>query len=178
MKSDFSKLMKTGFAAVTIMSTIMVTGLLADEVRDAADETPEHASIPNTLRMPIMNPVAGRELFASKGCVACHAVNGVGGEDSASLDAHDMEIGMNPFDLAAKMWTMAPVMIAAQEEAFDEQITFTGEELANLTAFLHDDAEQHKFTQASLSPEVLKMIDHLHEGEPGEEVHKEELGHD
>ena len=128
--------------------------------------------------MPVMNSATGRELFASKGCVACHSVNGVGGEDASPLDAHNMEVGMNPFDLAAKMWTMAPFMIQAQEEAFGEQITFTGEELANLTAFLHSDEEQHEFTQDSLSPEILEMMDHAHENTPGEEAHAEELGHD
>ena len=94
------------------------------------------------------------------------------------LDAHTMDAVMNPFDFAAKMWTMAPYMIEAQEEALGGQILFTGEELANIIAFLHDDAEQHELTEASLSNEVRKMMDHAHGEMPGEEAHKEELGHD
>lgn len=67
--------------------------------------------------MPMMNAGRGTRLFASKGCVTCHSVNGVGGRDAAYLDAHTMDPAMNPFEFAAKMWSVAPVMIEAQEEA-------------------------------------------------------------
>ncbi len=130
------------------------------------------------LMMPQMDPVRGRKLFASKGCVACHAINGVGGHDATPLDAHTMDRVMNPFDFAAKMWRMAPAMIYAQEEALGEQILFTGDELADIIAFIHHDEEQHRFSEADITPEVRKMMDHSH-GEPGggAEMHKEELGH-
>ena len=137
----------------------------------------EHETIELQMVMPQMNADRGRVLFAEKGCVACHAVNGVGGEDATPLDAHDMDQMMNPFELAAKMWAMAPFMIEAQEEAFGEQILFSGDELADIIAFLHSDEEQHELTEESLSPEVIKMMDHAHEGMPGEEAHGEELGH-
>lgn len=140
------------------------------------DDKP-HKSVDVRLEMPDMNAEAGRVLFADKGCIACHAVNGVGGEDASPLDAHGMEPVMNPFEFSAKMWAMAPYMIEAQEEALGEQILFTGEELANIIAFLHDDEEQHKLTEASLSPEIIKMMDHGHGEMPGEEAHKEEIGH-
>jgi len=169
--------------ALTFSTTIAATMLFAsapwaDVGHEEESNVADHEVIANTLRMPMMNSAVGRELFASKGCVACHSVNGVGGEDASPLDAHNMDEGMNPFDMAAKMWMMAPYMIEAQEEALGEQILFTGEELANIVAFLHDDAEQHEFTEASLTPEILKMMDHAHEGMPGEEAHEEELGHD
>ena len=142
------------------------------------DDEADHAPISVQLELPEMDAEMGRELFAEKGCVACHAVNGVGGEDAVPLDAHTMDAVMNPFDFAAKMWTMAPYMIEAQEEALGEQIFFTGDELADIIAFLHDDAEQHELTEASLSDEVRTMMDHAHGEMPGEEAHKEELGHD
>lgn len=164
----------------TILS--MVSALALPVVAHAdvghGQDNVDHDPISIELEIPEMNPEKGRALFADKGCIACHAVNGVGGEDASPLDAHSMDAAMNPFEFSAKMWTMAPFMIEAQEEAFGEQILFSGEELANIIAFLHDDSEQHKLTEASLTDEIRKMMDHAHEGEPGEEAHKEELGHD
>lgn len=152
--------------------------LASGEHAGGQDDDTGHEATGMRLIMPVMDSRRGRELFASKGCVACHSVNGVGGEDASSLDAHEMEAYMNPFDMAAKMWRMAPYMIAAQEEAFGEQIQFTGDELSAIIAFLHDDAEQHEFTEDTLSAEVLEMMLHEHGGAAGEEAHADELGHD
>ena len=132
----------------------------------------------DNLMMPRMDPALGRKLFASKGCVACHAINGVGGHDATALDAHTMDAMMNPFEFAAKMWTMAPYMIAAQEEALGEQILFTGEELAHIIAFVHDDGEQHDFSEADIPPEVMPMMNHGHGEMSGMMEHAEELGHE
>jgi len=162
---------------VSLVSGLFLPNFVLADVGHGNDDA-DHDPITVELVVPEMNASVGRELFAEKGCVACHSVNGVGGEDSVPLDAHNMDPVMNPFEFAAKMWTMAPYMIEAQEEAFGEQLLFTGDELANIIAFLHDDGEQHMLTEASLSDEVLEMLDHGHEGEPGEEAHEEELGHD
>jgi len=145
------------------------------EHSDGTDSS--HGSNVTRLLMPIMSSSRGMDLFVDKGCVACHAVNGVGGHDSSSLDAHDMDEFMNPFDLAAKMWMMAPYMIAAQEEAFGEQILFDGDELADIIAFLHDDVQQHEFTEANLTETALEMMEHGHGEESAVEEHEEEIGH-
>ncbi|MDP7185302.1 MAG: cytochrome c [Paracoccaceae bacterium] len=160
-------------AAIGLTASPMMAGVGHDD-DSAADE---HEPIELQLTMPILDSERGRELFVSKGCVACHAVNGVGGEDASPLDAHNMDLSMNPFDFAAKMWMMAPYMIEAQMEAFDEQILFEGDELADIIAFLHDDSEQHELTEASLPPEIREMMDHAHGEEGGEVVHAEEIGH-
>ena len=131
------------------------------------------------LIMPMMNPARGRKLFASKGCVTCHSINGVGGEDAPPLDAHTMQLFMNPFEFAAMMWKGAATMIVLQEEALGEQINFTGEELGDIIAFAHDEEEQHKFSEADIPPEIMPMMSHMH-GEPGggAAAHGEELGHE
>ena len=117
------------------------------------------------LVLPKMDPKRGRKLFVSKGCVACHSINGVGGHDAPKLDAHTMDKKMNPFDFAAKMWRAAPAMIAVQEEAFGEQIYFTGDELADIAAFVHNDKEQHNFSERDITPAVKKMMHHSHGGD-------------
>jgi cytochrome c len=129
------------------------------------------------LVMPIMNPARGKKLFVDKGCVACHAINGVGGHDAPKLDAHERSGLMNPFDFAAKMWNHAAGMIAAQEGALGEQILFTGEELADITAFVHDDQAQHAFAERDLTAKARKMMHHEHGGKPAPKAHAKELGH-
>jgi cytochrome c len=141
------------------------------------DDDDSHGVHVTRLAMPMMSSERGMELFVSKGCVACHAVNGIGGHDSSSLDAHEMDEVMNPFDLMARMWLMAPYMIPAQEEALGEQIQFTGDEMADIVAFLHDDRRQHDFTEDVMTPEVMKMMDHGHGQVSGAEEHEEEIGH-
>ncbi len=91
---------------------------------------------------------------------------------------------MNPFEFAAKMWRGAPAMIASQEEALGEQILFTGEELADIIAFVHHDEAQHHFSEADIPPRVRMMMHHTHGSMmggsmmgSGAEVHGEELGH-
>jgi cytochrome c len=125
----------------------------------------------------MMDPEQGKEVFVSKGCIACHAINGVGGHDAPNLDAHTMQGLMNPFDFAARMWNHAPAMILAQEDGLGEQIKLTGEELADLIAFVHDEEVQHTFTDADLGPEAREMMDHEHGGVAAPDAHAEELGH-
>lgn len=157
--------------------------------QEAAPKAPDSASprtdshmmsmpVGDRMRMPTMDPARGRILFVTKGCVACHSINGVGGHDATPLDAHTMARAMNPFDFAAKMWRMAPAMIYAQEEGLGEQIQFTGDELADIIAFVHDDREQHALSDADITPEIRKLMDHSH-GEPGGGVsmHGNEIGH-
>ncbi len=109
------------------------------------------------LSFPDMNAERGMRLFAAKGCVACHSVNGVGG-DHAALDAGTMDPVMHPFDFVAKMWTGAAAMVQAQEDVLGQQILFTGREIADIIAFVHDDAQQRKFSAAMIPPEIKKLM--------------------
>ena len=56
----------------------------------STDGHAESDDVISGLMLPIMSPARGRILYASKGCVACHAINGVGGEDAPPLDAATM----------------------------------------------------------------------------------------
>ncbi len=96
--------------------------------------------------MPPMDPVRGRHLFVEKGCIACHSVNGVGGDLGPALNAADMPRPMNAFEFAARMWRGAEAMIALQEDLLGEAISLNGQELADLVAFAHDAVEQARLT--------------------------------
>ena len=125
----------------------------------------------NGLIIPPFDAEKGRALFASKGCVVCHNINGVGGEDAPDISAGHMEDGMNAFEFAARMWLGAPAMIAMQEMELGEQIELTGDELAAIIAFVHDPDEQAKFSEDDI-PENIKEIleaDEDEEGEDGDE---------
>lgn len=134
------------------------------------------ADDPN-LVIPKMDAEKGKQVFVEKGCIACHAVNGVGGHDAPAMDAHREMKGVNPFDFAARMWNHAPGMIAAQEDAFDEQITLTGDDLVNIIAFVHDDGAQHGFSERDLTAKARKLMDHSHGEMDAPKAHKEETGH-
>ena len=164
-------------STLTILAAVMLVG--ADVLGPAmAEHVPSTQDVKARLVMPIMNPMRGKTLFVEKLCVACHAINGVGGHDAPALDAHDMTGLMNPFDFAAKMWNHAPGMIAAQEGALGEQIYFTGEELADIIAFVHDDETQHTFTEQDITPNVRAMMHHEHGGAPAPAAHAREIGHE
>jgi cytochrome c553 len=174
-----------------ILAAILVLGFAATHAprahpkSDPGQDQPRRPSAPELtpipslprLGMPKMDSTRGRALFVSKGCVACHAINGVGGHDASTLDAHSMPEIMNPFEFAAKMWRMAPVMIQFQEEALGEQIDFTGAELADIIAFVHDDEAQHHFSEADITPPIRRLMDHEHGARSGPKAHAEEIGH-
>lgn len=110
------------------------------------------------LMMPMMDAARGRELFASKGCVVCHSVNGVGGKDAPSLDISQMPGPMDAFDFAARMWRGAVAMIAMQQMELGAQIQLTGAELADIIAFAHSPGEQAKFSEDDLPADIRKIM--------------------
>lgn len=118
------------------------------------------------LVIPRMDAAEGRRLFAAKGCVVCHSVNGVGGEDAPALDAEYMDLPMNPFEFAAAMWRGAEAMVTLQREELGAPIELTGEELAGIIAFVHDPAEQQRFSEADIPPEIAAVIGGM-DGEEG-----------
>lgn len=117
-----------------------------------------HAMRDIGLAVPPMHAQRGRELFVSKGCVVCHQVNGVGGQIGPSFDAGEMPSTMHAFEFAARMWRGAGAMIEMQKEMLGGQIDLTGQELLDLIAFAHDEAEQKKLSESDIPPEYRKLI--------------------
>jgi mono/diheme cytochrome c family protein len=111
------------------------------------------------VAMPPMDSRHGRQLFLEKGCVACHAVNGVGGDLGPDLDAADMPRPMNAFEFAARMWRGAPAMAALQQDLLGEVVSLEGQDLADLVAFAHDAEEQSHLTDDQVPERFRKIID-------------------
>ncbi len=125
------------------------------------------------LLMPMMNPARGRKVFAAKGCVACHQLNGVGGDHGPSINMTKMG-PMNPFEFAAKMWRGAGAMIALQEDELGEQIELSGQDLADIIAFVHSPTEIANFKMSDVPHPIADVLKRTH----GEKPHEEGKGHD
>lgn len=98
-------------------------------------------------------------MFANKGCVVCHSVNGVGGEDALPLDASDMTMPMNPFEFAARMWRGAEAMVAMQRDELGAPIELDGGELADIIAFAHDSDVQAGFSEKDIPDSIKELMD-------------------
>ncbi len=140
-----------------VFAAVFSTGVfLAAGNQAVADSDDGHLS--TGLVIPKMDAVAGRALFASKGCVVCHSVNGVGGEDAPPLDAKYMATPMNPFEFSARMWRGAEAMVILQREELGDVIELTGEELAAIIAFVHDADEQATFSEKDLPDNIADLL--------------------
>ena len=83
---------------------------------------------------PTRDPVAGARLFASKGCVTCHAVNGAGGADGPDLGK--MARPLLLYDVAAQMWNHVPQMARRITALQANRPYLNADELGDLIAFL------------------------------------------
>ena len=111
------------------------------------------------VAMPPMDPERGRHVFVEKGCVACHSVNGVGGDLGPALNAADMPSPMNSFEFAARMWRGAQAMTALQEDLLGAVISLDGQDLADLVAFAHDAEEQGRLTEDQIPERFHGLIE-------------------
>jgi cytochrome c len=149
-------------AALLLVLVVLPASLSAQESQMQSGTMGQPMMSPGMI-MPSMNAANGRKLFAAKGCVVCHAVNGIGGQDAPALDASTMPGMTNPFDFVANMWRGAPAMIDMQREELGEQIEFTGQELADIIAFLHHEQEQKKFSDADIPANIKAVMTHAGE---------------
>jgi cytochrome c551/c552 len=110
------------------------------------------------LTLPDGDAARGRALFVSKGCVACHAINEIGGTTGPPLDVEFAPDEVDPLDFVARMWRGAEAMVSMQQSLFGAQLDFTGAELADIIAFAHDPSEQRKFSEADIPPAMKRLI--------------------
>jgi cytochrome c len=160
---------------MTLKATLAVAALFAltNSTAWATHSAAHNASVRPTrlapgLTIPAMDPERGKRLFASKGCVVCHSVNGVGGTDAPHLDAATMPSAMSPFDFFAKMWRGAIPMIMMQQDEIGHQIEFTGQDLADIVAFVHNAEVQASFSEDDIPPDITA---HMEEDSDGDSHH-------
>ncbi len=80
------------------------------------------------------NARAGEKLFSAKGCVHCHSIGGAGGDIGPELDG--LKRANSPVLVAAAMWNHGPKMTEAMRAAGIARPTFTGNELADIIAYV------------------------------------------
>ena len=78
---------------------------------------------------------SGRQLFAEKRCVECHAVGGVGGR--VGPDLVERGIRESPTEFAATIWNKAPAMAAAMQPRGISVPQLTPEQMADIVAYLY-----------------------------------------
>lgn len=158
---------------------------------DAQSEVEAQEGAPRVSLKPAVkrntDPAVGRALFIEKGCVICHAVNGVGGKAAPPLDAAIGDGAADPLEFAARMWRGAPAMIELQSVELGYTIYLTADEIANLAAFSADREAQRHLTPDSLPESLANSLlderfwemedwdDYLSRGREGELPPAEEL---
>ncbi len=81
------------------------------------------------------NPLEGSRLFAEKGCLRCHSINGVGGVGGPDLGQGILKRSF--LDIAGVMWNHSPGMAHVIEERRAARPVFKAEEMASLLSFLY-----------------------------------------
>lgn len=138
---------------------VAALGLLAACGSEPA-EAPAHAEKPAEAQglevvSRSVDPAMGRALFIDKGCVVCHAINGVGGKAAPPLDAEIGQETVDPLEFAARMWRGAPAMVELQSVELGYTIYLTADEIADLAAFAGNREEQKRLSADQL-PENIR----------------------
>ena len=83
------------------------------------------------------SPRRGRELFAAKRCIGCHAIAGVGGKGGPDLGTRPRELVGSVSSIAALMWNHSQAMTAEFARRGMPRVTFSGGEMADIIAYLY-----------------------------------------
>jgi cytochrome c2 len=93
------------------------------------------AAFAQSLFSPTQDPLAGSRVFGTKGCVKCHAVNGVGSKVAPDLGRIPRPRSF--YELAAEMWNHLPKMGERMRELGIVRPQLDPRETGDLIAFLY-----------------------------------------
>jgi cytochrome c2 len=83
------------------------------------------------------SPRRGRELFVAKGCPECHAVAGRGGRGGPDLGVLTRDFVGSVTSIAGVMWNHRQAMSAELRRRGIQPVTFSGQEMADVIAYLY-----------------------------------------
>jgi mono/diheme cytochrome c family protein len=83
------------------------------------------------------NPQEGRHVFASKGCIKCHAVRGEGGKEAEDLGKRAKILYKSLTQIASIMWNKGPTVLARMAQTQMGMPKFTPKEMADLISYLY-----------------------------------------
>lgn len=133
-----------------IRALILACAAIAAAGIAAADEP-----VPPKLVVQLPDAERGKFLFATKGCVVCHSVNGIGGKAGPALDTESYDGEIDPLDFAARMWRGAQAMATLQSLNFGYQIDLTGGDIGDIAAFVSSDEHRSSFTEKDV-PDMIR----------------------
>ena len=134
-----------------IVGTLSTPPDAASASRLPADAESERVSI----LVPSIDPQRGRRLFVTKGCFACHAIQGTGGKSAPPLDANPRDNTIDVLGFVARMLRGAPVMMQLQTLELGYRVELGRQEIADLAGFVGDFRAQQDFSARDI-PEMLR----------------------
>jgi mono/diheme cytochrome c family protein len=105
------------------------------------------------------DPIRGRELFVSKGCLECHAVRGVGGAIGPDLGLK--VFNKSVYEIGGILWNHSPLMSQKMAQLGIRRPTFDSSEMLDLISFLFflnyfdPDADPQKGAQVWVDKECV-----------------------
>jgi len=83
------------------------------------------------------NSREGKQVFAAKGCIKCHAVRGEGGKEAEDLGKRAKTFYKSLTQIASIMWNKGPAVLGKMSQTQIGIPKFTPKEMADLIAYLY-----------------------------------------
>ncbi len=106
------------------------------------------------LRFSPGNPLRGKKIFKQKKCISCHTVNGE--EKSTGPNLSELHLNYSVTEIAAQMWNHSPTMINYMIDESIEYPSFSGNEMADLIAYLYFLGFDDKPGNAQLGEQIFE----------------------
>ncbi|UCE08236.1 MAG: cytochrome c, partial [bacterium] len=94
-----------------------------------------HEGVREKIYMSPGNPKIGKQVFAQKSCIQCHAVNGEGGD--LAPDLAEVELKKSVTEIAGILWNHGADMWVRMEKEGVSPPQFNAKEMADLIAYLY-----------------------------------------